>query len=101
MAHHVARAVRRRVTFPAAGFCSPADLLERAVEPVEDAIELDAHLIGQRPAGVVVGAGRRPAGIRDVVRMILRLEHVEHVRAERLRRLHDVRAGRIGLARDR
>ena len=27
--------------------------------------------------------------------MILRLEHVEHVRPERLRGLHDVRAGRI------
>ena len=33
--------------------------------------------------------------------MILRLEHVEHVRPERLRRLHDVRAGRILLAGDR
>ena len=32
--------------------------------------------------------------------MVLRLEHVEHVRAERLRRLHDERAGRIVLAAD-
>ena len=29
--------------------------------------------------------------------MILRLEHVEHVRSKRLRRLHDERAGRIAL----
>ena len=33
--------------------------------------------------------------------MILRLEHVEHVRPERLRGLHDVGAGRIVLAGDR
>ena len=38
-------------------------LLERAVETVEHAIELHAHLKGQRPAGDVVGRRRRPAGI--------------------------------------
>jgi hypothetical protein len=33
--------------------------------------------------------------------MILRLEHVQHVWPERLRRLHNVRARRIGFPRDR
>ena len=55
----------RRRTLPGGGFCRPLTPLERSVEPVEDAIELHAHLIRQRPAGVVVRAGRRPARIRE------------------------------------
>src|SRR5204863_9176116 len=65
--------------------------LERAVEPFEDSIELYSHLIRQRPPRVVVGTRGRTARIWDVVGMILRLKHVEHVRAERLRALHDTR----------
>src|SRR3712207_8042789 len=34
---------------------------------------------------------RRPAGVGEVVRVVLRLEHVQHVRPEGLRRPHDVR----------
>ncbi len=55
-------------------------LLERAVEAVEDAVELHAHLERQRLAGRVVGRRRRAAGVGEVVRVVLRLEHVEHVR---------------------
>ena len=69
--------------------------LERPVEGLEDAVELHAHLEGERPAGAVVGRNRRAARVLEVVRMILRLEHVEHVRAKCLRRLHDERAGRV------
>jgi hypothetical protein len=61
------------------------DLSERPFERVENAIELHAHLERERPAGVVVRRRRRRAGVRNDVRMILRLEHVEHVRPERLR----------------
>ena len=71
--------------------------LERAVEPFHDPVELDAHLPRQRPSGVVVRGRRRGARIREVVGMLLLLEHVEHVRAERLVRLHHVRPGRITL----
>ena len=74
-------------------------LFERAVESVEDAVDLDAHLIGQRPARAVVRAGRRAARIGNVVGMVLRLEHVEHVGPECLRGLDDVGAGRVVLAR--
>ena len=65
--------------------------LERPVEAVEDAIELHAHLKRERVSGVVVRRRRRRARVRDVVRVILRLEHVHHVRTERLRRLYDER----------
>ena len=77
------------------------NLLERTIERLEDAIELQAHLERERPAGAVVGRNRRTAGILEVVRVILRLEHVEQVRAERLRALEDVGAGGILLARHR
>ena len=43
-------------------------LLERAGDRLEHAIELHAHLERERPAGVVVGPGRRRARIREVVR---------------------------------
>src|SRR5690242_18064793 len=75
--------------------------LERTVEAVEHAVELHTHLIGERPTGVVVRALRRAARVREVIRVILRLEHVEHVGPEGLRRLHDERAGRIRLSVDR
>ena len=74
------------------------DRLERSIEPVEDAIERHAHLVGERVAGVVVWALRRPTRIREIIRMILRLEHVEYVRTERLVALHHVRSGGILLA---
>src|SRR5688572_18280124 len=73
----------------------PLEGREGTVEPIEDAIELDAHLIGERPPGVVVRRNRRPARILEVVWMVLRLEHVERVRAERLRRPYHVRSGGI------
>ena len=76
------------------------DVLERAGESLEDAIELDAHLERQRPARIVVRRGRRRARVGNDVRMILRLEHVEHVRPERLRGHHDERARWIALVRD-
>ena len=73
----------------------PVDGLERAVDRVEHAVEPHAHLEGQRIAGHVVRANRRPARIREVVRIVLRLEAVHEVRAERLRGLHDEGARRI------
>ena len=76
------------------------DLLERPGESIEDAIELHTHLVSERPSGVVVRRRRRPTRNGEDVRMHLRLEHVHHVRTERLRRLHDVRARRILLAGD-
>ena len=75
-------------------------LLERAIEPLEDAVELDPHRVGDVVAGDVVRRARRAARIRDVVRVILRLEHVHHMGAERLRRLDDERSGGILLPAD-
>ena len=77
------------------GFSTRLHFRERAVEAIENAVELDPHLERERPAGDVVRRNGRPAGIAKIVGMILRLEHVEHVRAERLRGLHDKRARRI------
>ena len=97
VAHQIAgRRPPRRARRPPAGRSREQDL-ERAVECLEHAIELHAHLERQRPAGVVVRRHRRPARVGDVVRVLLRLEHVEHVRAERLRRLHHERPGGIAL----
>src|SRR5579863_8537295 len=81
-------------------FHDAVDLYKRAVKTVENAIELDAHLERKRPAGDVVRRGGRSAGIFEIVRMILGLEHVHHVRAEGLRGFHDVRAGRVMLSGD-
>src|SRR5204863_5375111 len=67
------------------------------VEPLEDSIESHAHLVSQRPTRIVVWRSRSCPGIGKVVRMVLRLEHVENVRAERLRRFHDKRSRRVGL----
>jgi hypothetical protein len=67
---------------------------QRRRQPIQNAIELDAHLERQRVSGVVVRPRWRRAGIRDVIRMILRLEHVHHVRTKCLRALHDQRARR-------
>ena len=75
--------------------------LERARETVEHAIEIHAHLVRQRIAGDVVRRLGRAAGEFGIVRMILRLEHVDHVRAIGLRGLHDVRPRRIALAAGR
>ena len=68
---------------------------ERSAERLQNPVELHSHLIGERPACVVVRRSRRAAGIRDVVRVVLRLEHVEDVRPKRLRRLHHVGACRV------
>ena len=68
------------------------DLLERPVEALQDAVELDPHLDRQRPARVVVRRGRRRPRIEKIVRVVLRLEHVEDVRPEGLRGPHHVRA---------
>ena len=62
---------------------------------VEDPVEHDAHRIRGVVTGDVVRRAWRTAWIRDVVWMILRLEHVHHVRAERLRRPDDIRTGWI------
>src|SRR5579883_2990686 len=75
-------------------------LLERAVEAIQNTIELDPHLKGQCIAGDVVWWNRRSAGISEIVRMILRLEHIQNVRPERLCRFHHPRSRRITFARD-
>ena len=77
-----------------------ADALEGSVEAIEDAVELDAHLKRQCPPGHVVGRRRRGAGIGDVVRVILWLEHVEHMGPKRLRGLHHERPRGIAPAAD-
>ena len=82
---HVARRRRHEIR----------NLLERTVEGVEDAVEFDPHRIRDVVAGDVVGGAWRSARIRDVVRVVLRLEHVHEMGAERLRRLHDIGPGRI------
>ena len=74
------------------------DFRERTVEAVQNAVEPNAHLHSERPASDVVGRYRRAAGITEIVRVILRLEHIENVRAESLRRLDYVRSSRIVLA---
>src|SRR5687768_7693577 len=68
---------------------------EGTAEWIEHAIELHAHLVGERPAGVVIGRSRRSPRIGNVVWMHLRLEHIDDVRAERLRGSHDQRIHRI------
>ena len=73
----------------------------RGLEAVQDPVELDPHLVGQSVAGHVIRRLGRAARIFQVVRVILRLEHVEDVRAIGLGRPHDIRAGGIGLAGDR
>ena len=76
----------------------PGDFRERAVEALHHAIVLNAHLHGERPTRDVVGTLGRAAGISEIVGMILRLEHVHHVRAERLRGLHHIGTRGIALA---
>src|SRR5438067_7230228 len=67
----------------------PDKLFEGAVERIEYSIELNSHLICECPSRDVIRRSRRPTGIWNVVRMILRLEHVEHVRSECLRGFYD------------
>ena len=64
------------------------------------AVEVDAHLEGEGPAGGVIGPVGRAAGVGEVVGVVLRLEHVEHLRAEGLRGENDVGARGIVLAVD-
>ncbi len=66
------------------------DFFEGAGERFEFPIELNAHLEGECVAGRVVGAIGWAAGVGEVVGVILRLEHVEDVRAEGLRAEDDV-----------
>src|SRR4026209_2595962 len=71
------------------------DRLEWALERLEDAIELHAHLKCERPPGVVVRRRWRSTGRRNVVGMGLRREHVEPMWSNRRRGLHDERARRV------
>ena len=83
------------------GLGEPVDLLKGAIEAVQYTIELDAHLEGQCVAGVVVGALGRATGIGKVVGVVLRLEHIEDVRTEGLRRLDHIRTLGVALSLDR
>src|SRR6185503_2988893 len=76
------------------------DLFERPSQRGEHTVELYLHLHRQRPARDVIGRDRRTAGILEVVRMILRLEHVENVRAVGLVAGHEERTGRVWLPGD-
>ena len=58
---------------------------------VENTVETNAQLNGQRPAGDVVGPIRGTSGIGEIVGMILRLEHIENMSPECLRGFDDVR----------
>ena len=71
------------------------DRRERPAERIQDSIELDTHLICESPTCIVVWGCRRPTRIRNVIGVILGLEHVEDVRSERLCCLHDVRPLRV------
>src|SRR5437868_14874691 len=99
MAEQEASGIRWR-DLPCGRFGETVDLLKRAVKAVEDAIKLHAHLKGHCPAGRIIRRRGRAARIWNVVRMILRLEHIEDVRTEGLRALHHVRACRISFAVD-
>ena len=68
---------------------NPIDSLEGPLDSVKDAIELHTHLEGERPPGAVIRRSRRTTGVRNVVGMVLGLEHVEHVRTKGLGGLHD------------
>ena len=97
MAQQIAAAGRRRRDLSRRRGDDVGDLFERAVEAVENAVELHPHRVRQVVAGHIVGWARWTAGIGNVVRMILRLEHVHDMRAERLRGLDHVRSRRIRL----
>src|SRR5437899_1713260 len=60
------------------------DFFERTAEAFQNAVKLDAHLKSQRVAGRIVGARRCSTRIRDVVGVILRLEHVKAMCTKRL-----------------
>ena len=76
------------------------DLFKRAGEAGVEAGEGDAHLIGEGPAGGVVGAGGRGAGVGKVVGVVLGLEHVEDLGAVALGTGDDERAGGVVFAVD-
>src|SRR5260221_948503 len=73
----------------------PDKLFEGPVEWIEYPIESNSHLKCESPSRDVIRWSRRPTGIGNVVGMILRLEHVDGMRSERLRSFYDVRARRI------
>src|SRR5271166_4588389 len=100
MADEISGGFRNAKDFFSGCFLQTADFFKRSVEWIEDAVELHAHLIGERVAGNVVGRNRRAARITKIVGMILRLEHIEDMRTERLRCFHYPRTGRIMFACD-
>src|SRR5262249_42267852 len=75
-------------------------LFKWAVKSIEDATELDAHLVGQGPSRIVVWRNWRATRIGKIIRMILRFEHVDDMGPECLRRLDDIGTGRIALSTD-
>ena len=98
----VAQQITRRtasIDFPLGHGQKAVDLFKRPAEIIEHAVELNPHLIRQRPSGTVVRSNRRPTRKPEVVRIILRLKHVQQMRAEGLRRLEHNRTLRILLAR--
>src|SRR5262249_3683072 len=64
------------------------------------AIELDAHLVRERPPSVVIRTPWRTARIREVVRVVLRLHHVQHLHTSRLAHLDDEQVRQILLTDD-
>ena len=81
------------MTVLAGGGNNPFTFVERTVKAIQNPVELDAHLIGEGPAGNVIGGNRRSARVSEIVGMVLRLEHIHHVGTERLRRLDHQRIG--------
>ena len=65
------------------------NFFKRTVERLQDAVEFDSHLQGQSPAGAVIGSYWRPTRIEEIVRMVLRFEHVDDVGPKGLSRFHD------------
>jgi len=86
------------VIAPAGGLTSSATFFEGAIDAVQNAVEANIHEVRERVTGGVVRRDRRTAGIAKVVGVVLGLKHIEHVRAECLRGLHDIRSGRIILS---
>src|SRR6185503_16774279 len=75
----------------------PVDLFEWPIYRLQETVEDDSHLESQRPSCAVVRRRRWTTRIGNIVRVVLRFKHVEHVRSKGLGRLDDIWARRITL----
>ena len=101
MAEQITCGFIRRQHFARRRFGKAVDLFKWPVEAIQYAIKLHAHLQRQRPTCAVIRRRGRPAGKSEIVRVKLRLKHIQHMRAKCLRSFHNIRLRRILLAVDR